>query len=886
MDELELKIRGLFLSPNDYSSVPQGALLEATNGVLDKDSVFDARRGQTFYSTAPFTDPVDKFFNFNGSILAHADDKLYYDDGLGVFTAYSGTYDQPAPTYRVRGIESNRNFYLTTNVGVKKLTSVTSTPTNAGAPPGLDVTGSLNGSSGFMANNTGVAYRMLWGYKDANNNLILGAPSQRFTIENTSGGTRNVSLTFTIPSGITTAWFYQIYRSLEVASGIEPNDELFLAVENNPTSGELTAGLVTVVDQTPETLLGPTLYTSPSQQGIENANLPPPLCKDMVLFNNMTLYANTISKNRLFLTLIGSGGSAVRFVATTGNTNSNTTLNGLGTTTGVRVGMRVRGTGIPVNAKVASVDSGSQVTLTVAATATATGVTIEFQDVLTIGNIEWYASAAQNIANREFQVFTAGTAAENIEDTALSLVTVVNRNTSNTAYYAFYVSGFNSLPGQMLFEERTLGGATFYATSTAGDSFNPTLPTTGTTVASDDNDLQNGIYVSKNDQPEAVPVYAFLLCGSANKPIRRILALRDSVFIFKDDGIFRFTGTDYASAVVSMFDGSKRLVAYESPAVFDNQVFAFLEDGVNAVSEQGVQLISKPIENVLLVLSQFSNFEANTFGVGYDSDRKYILWTIDTDIDTYAVTGYVWNAITGSWTIWDLPRTAGFVSDGDNKLYMADAVNDYVYQERKSFTFLDYADEAYPVTITNVSGREITLADASTAVVGYALKQGLRIVTIEEINGNVLTVNYELLFVNGAATIDKPFEVTLTFVPLTAKNPNIVKHFTECSYYFKEANFETIEAQWNSNNAEAESVILPIPESNNGAFGTLTFGTFPFGGGNATDGRFTIRTYFPLSSSRANWVIPTIKTNEPFVNMSLMGMSYKFNPMSSKLVAA
>ncbi len=600
----------------------------------------------------------------------------------------------------------------------------------------------------------------------------------------------------------------------------------------------------------------------------------------------MTLYANTISKNRLFLTLIGAGGTGIHYVGTTGNTNSNTTLSGLGTTTNVRVGMRVKGTGIPTTSRVASVDSATQVTLTVAATATAVGVTVEFQDILTVGGIEWYASATQTVADREFQVYTGGTAAENIEDTALSLITVVNRNTSNTSIYAFYLSGYNDLPGKILFEARSLGSATFYATSTAGDSFNPTLPTSGTTIASDDNDLQHGIYVSKNNQPESVPVYAYLLCGSANKPIRRILALRDSVFIFKDDGIFRFTGTDYASAVVSMFDGSKKLIAYESPAIFDNQVFAFLEDGINAVSEQGVQLISKPIENVLLVLSQYSNFEANTFGVGYDSDRKYILWTIDTDTDTYAQTGYVWNAITGAWTTWDLPRCAGFVSDGDNKLYMANPVNDYVYQERKSFTFVDYADESYAVTITNVSGTLITLADASSAVVGYALKQGNRISTILEINGNVLTVNYELLYVNGAATVDAPFEVSITFVPLTAKNPNIVKHFTECSFYFKEANFETIEAEWSSNLAEVETDILPIPDIAGAAFGTLTFGTFPFGGGNATDGRFTIRTYFPLSSSRANWVIQTLRTNEPFVNMSLMGMSYKFNPMSSKLVTA
>lgn len=886
MEQLELKIRGLYLSPNDYSSVPQGACLEASNGVLDRDSIFESRRGQTFYSSAAFADPVDSMFNYDDTLLAHADDTLYRDNGSGTFSSYSGTFEAPESWTKIRSVESNKNFYFTTSTGIKKLDAVAGTVTAAGAPPGLDIVATLNGASGFMANNTGVAYRMLWGYKDANNNLIIGAPSQRITIENTTGGTRNVQLVFTIPDEITTAWFYQLYRSLPVASGTEPTDELYLSVEGNPTSGEITAGLVTKIDLTPEELLGPTLYTSPSQQGIENANLPPPLAKDIALFNGMTLYANTVSKHRLFLTLISSGAPGIRYVATTGDTNSNTTLTNLVTTTNVRAGMKVRMTGVPATARVVSVDSATQVTISVAATATAAGVAVEFEDILSIGGVEYYASAAETIASREFQVFTGGTVSENIADTSLSIVRVINRLSTNTTIYAFYLSGYADLPGRMLFEERTLGGATFYATSTAGDAFNPVLPTSGTTVASDNDAKENGIYIAKNNQPEAVPVYAFILAGSANKPIRRIVALRDSVFIFKDDGIFRFTGTDYASAVVSMFDGSKKLVAYNSPAVFDNQVFCFVEDGIVAVSEQGVQLMSKPIENVILALSQLSNFQANTFGVSYDSDRKYLLWTVDESTDTYAQTAYVWNAVTGAWTTWDLPRCAGIVADGDNKLYMANPVNDYIYQERKSFTFTDYADESYAVTIVSVSGYDVTLVSAADAEVGYALRQGNRIAIIEEINGNVLTLNYELNFTAGAATVDAPFNVRIAFVPLTGGSPAIVKQFVECTYLFKNSNFVDFIAGFSTNNSTEEQFEVPQPSNTSGNFGSGIFGSFPFGGLNITSGRVAIRTYVPLESSRGNWLITSLETEQPFTNMSFMGLNYKFNAMSTKLVAA
>lgn len=63
---------------------------------------------------------------------------------------------------------------------------------------------------------------------------------------------------------------------------------------------------------------------------------------------------------------------------TTGNTNSNTTLNGLASTAGVVIGSAVYGTGIPDGTKVVSVDTSVSVTLSNAATATATGVSITF----------------------------------------------------------------------------------------------------------------------------------------------------------------------------------------------------------------------------------------------------------------------------------------------------------------------------------------------------------------------------------------------------------------------------------------------------------------------------------------------------------------------------
>jgi hypothetical protein len=56
----------------------------------------------------------------------------------------------------------------------------------------LDVTGSLNSSlEGFLPPNSEVAYRIIWSYKDNNENLVAGAPSSRLVISNSSTSNAN-----------------------------------------------------------------------------------------------------------------------------------------------------------------------------------------------------------------------------------------------------------------------------------------------------------------------------------------------------------------------------------------------------------------------------------------------------------------------------------------------------------------------------------------------------------------------------------------------------------------------------------------------------------------------------------------------------------------------
>lgn len=817
MQKLALKIRGLYLDPNNFSEVPEGAFLKADNISIDKDSVAENRRGFNFYGSEleDGVDPIvtNQMFSYKDRLIVQYNDLLAYDsNGSGTFVDYSGNYSAPDTGFRMRSVQANRNLYFTTSQGVQKLDALSATPVDAGAPKALGGTGTTATGPGWFDHNTQVAYRVLWGYKDLNNNLILGPPSQRIIVTNSLGGTRNVTLTFQIPAGLTTDWFFQVYRSpLSASVTSQPSDEMQLVYEANPTSGEITALLITFTDLTPDELKGAALYTNPTQGGILEANDAPPFAKDLAYYKTFTLFANTRSKQRYNFTLISVGGS-----------------------------------GLVIN------------------------------DTVTIAGQTYTGKATQNNAAREFAVTTSGTPAENIALTALALVGAINANTANTTVYAYYQSGFEDLPGQILIEERDVGGAVFTTASSRGTAFNPEI---GTAQNSNNDEAPNRIYFSKSLQPEAVPILNFLEAGSKDAPIQRIIALRDSVFIFKPDGIFRFYGENPANFTISLLDNTSTLQASESAVAFNNQVYMFSDQGIVGVSDSGVQVLSRPIESELLRIATYPAFANSTFAVSYESERKYILFTLTNSSDTYPTTAYVLNSFTNAWTKWTLSMRAGTVNPADNKLYLASSTSGWIYRERKNYNRFDYSDLSYDVTITAVNGLVITLASVSNVVVGMALSQDNSAANILEINGNDITVDIFQTWQTGAAEVYEPIESMLEWVPVSAENPGMLKQFRELTLVFRDASFADIDLTFTSNFSRSqETVTLTTVRSS--AWGAFPWGQEPWGGG--VGGRQALRTYIPLNKQRALWINPSIVNNRAFTSLSLEGVSFVFEPMSER----
>jgi len=818
VQQLNIQIKGLYTDPNPLSEVPPGGLVKAKNTVVDKDGVVEIRRGQKKYGTQ-LTGPINKYYNYDDHLLVHHGSTLSYDaDGLGSWADYPGVFSPPDGAVVMRGMEANKNFYFNSGTGVKKLDQLTVTPVDAGMVKALDASGATSGSSGFLATANQVAYRIVWGIIDNNNNLILGAPSQRIIVINSSGGSRDVALTITVPADVTVNHFYQIYRSQQSGGvGIVPNDEMQLVYENNPTSGEISAKSISVTDSVPDALMGASLYTSPSQQGISQENDQPPACRDMTLYKGHMLYANTRSKQRLTLTMLSIAGSI----------------------------------GIQVN------------------------------DTVTIGATTYTAKGTENAAAAEFKVTTSGTPAENIEATAQSLARVINQYASNTEYYAYYISGYNDLPGKILIEERDIGGDAFAATSTRGAAFNPTLPTSGTDVESSNDSAPNGILISKQNQPEAVPLANIIYVGSANANILRIIALRDSVFIYKEDGVFRLTGETLDSFFVALFDATVILTAPESAEPFNNQIFSYTSQGVVAMSDTGSAIMSKSIEMELNPISTYDNFATQTFAVAYNSDRKFLLWTQIKNTDTYPKKAWVYNSMTNQWTTWERNRTAGIINSADDKLYMGGGDNNYTYQEKKSFGLTDYSDDELVVAIVSNSGTTVTLVDTTGIVVGNVIVQGGKTSIISAItDGTHIEVEDSLFWNPSSATVYSPISVEIETVPQTGKNPGILKHFRDLTLFFRRANFRTLQIGFKSNiSPYIESVdVSPV--------GSWAWGRFPWGqygwGGTSPDLQ-PIRTYIHRNKQRCHWYAINIQHSTPNNYFAIAGWSTNFEQMSDRM---
>jgi len=694
----------------------------------------------------------------------------------------------------------------------------------------LDLQGAISGIGNVILNNSQVGYQILFGYTDANQNLILGAPSEFLFVSNAAGTTQNITLTITVPNGLSTNYFVQIYRTANTNSlSVPPGNNFQLAIEHQLTAGDISTKSITIIDTVPDSLLGAFIYTADGQP-VPFPNSQPPLALDITTFQGMTFYAN-------FTTI----------------QTADITLDSVGAPLGLQV-----------------------------------GDTVTFTDQGSLTAYIYTGAGANNAATRQFKIDTSGSIAQNIDATARNLVAMINQDPNNTLWYAYYITGENILPGAIQIVSQNLQNGPFFINSSRQTCWTPQIPAAGQTYLSGNNAQPDGLLVSKVNQPEAVP-FAFnlrLQTGGTNTVIFRILALQDAVYAFTSSGIYRITGSDPTTLQTLLFDSSAFIKGLATPQILNNSIYYFSTQGICSVSSGGNQIMSRNIERDLLVLSALPTFSSLAYGVSYESDRAYFLFTPSQNDATQVVQEYRYNWITQSFTLWTRACTAGIVNKGVDLLYVADSAGN-IFQERKSFTNADYADEEYDIIITSVdtTNNTFTLVDSSNVIIGDVIQQTIgpnqntTQVTGNDIGTGIVNVRDATDFVAGTASDFRSIATSITYAPVHGGFSEYVKKFTVWDFYFENADFTSIAVSMSTDfYPQAETVdITPVSF---GGWGTLPWGTFNWGVSDIPEQ--VIPTWPTKNTVYGHWTIISLNLTQAFTALALNGISATFDIVSTR----
>lgn len=716
------------------------------------------------------------------------------------------------------------------NLAIQTTSGATYTFTTNTITLSENASASATGSDITFYSGSQVGYRILFGRveTDINSTSVtrLGAPSTSTIVTNILSAATNVTVTATLPKNSDNEIsFVQLYRSAQTdGSSISPLDQYSLVYEAELTASDFTNRVLTITDDVPDSLVGIPLYCGSDQEGILQANNPPPMCWDIARFRDFTLFGNITQPTTAQFTIIS-----------------------VGSPSGIQTGDTIHVTGSFVGTS--------------------------FGQIYT-------ASGYESQALRIFQAASGGTSSQNIADTANSLIRVINYDNA-LPVHAILLSGATDLPGQIELEADYPSLDTFTTWASAHTTaYDPTL----TDLVSDINTVNNGVSISKSGELEAVPATNLLNVGDSSSAVLRLIPLRDYVFVVKTDGIYKIQGTSPSVVVVNPFDLTTKIIGAETAVSLNAGMWMMSNQGVVSVSDGGVELKSLPIDNELntLIDNYLDNLTDVAFAIGYESDRKYILCVPSSD-NAFAQVEYNFNYTTNAWTTWSRDFYAGFINDIENKLYVARADSSTaVSKERKAGTYQDFVDEGVDNTITSVSTVTIGLNDVSDVTAGDILYQDsthFSPILDVDLENSTVTVQYELSFTTGACSILAAYLCEIEWKQVFGDNPAFVRQFSEGLALFKNTRFNVATARFQTDFSQTPSDVT-LTGTGDTLWGLFGWGEQPWGGSIIPS---NIRFYIPQDKQLGSYLLPAIRIQQGFSDFKLMGLSISYYNISQEV---
>jgi hypothetical protein len=730
---------------------------------------------------------------------------------------------------------------------------------------------------------------------------------------------RTARIEFSIPQEIddvNDGYTVRIYRSSTSGDNdVIPFGDFKLVAERTLTSTEITSGVGFYDDDLiTDDLRGEELYTNEnSQEGELQANERAPIALDITLYKGYMVYGNVRTRHTIQINVVAPtnivAGQYIeieidplvrRYVARGGVGNNTVTASASGTGT-ITVTYTAHGLANSDIVRVSRVTGSLPEGLY-----TISGVTANTFAVTSIGNSAT-ALDFQGVENSSgYNIFSFDTATDSpgirVRNTALAIVKAINRD-PDSEVYARYISAIDDVPGKIRLTAAGFGEQIrLRASNTAtGQVFEPVLPTTFSTVKSDNDELPHVIYVSKAQKSESVPTLNYFEIGARNKAIKRIKALQDSLIILKEDGCFRLTGDSLSSFSIAPIDKTIEIINDAIADDLQNQIIALSNQGIVAISESSVEIISRKIEDVISPILGLTETKTVGCGFGYESDRLFVISTILPGQNDLTVT-WVYNILNQTWTQWDVLCKDGVVGPNDT-LFIIDS-DGVIRKERKNFTKVDYCDQNYDITVdsvdSNLMGALVTsivaVPQVGDVIIHNSTITRIRAVTLAGAN------QYQLDFANvtnleapQAAILYSGYNMILTPAPFDAGQRSVVKHFSECHLHLKTHGITRatmdFRGQYYSSDTEydwLDSVTLDGGTLSGGGWGLDPWGQFPWGNIDSdllkygSQSLLSIRTLVGRNSARSPWVQVRFKHFEAAEPIELQAITWLYRAYGTR----
>jgi hypothetical protein len=713
IQRVSLPALGLYTDPGPFTATPNGAMVEAQNVAILRPGVIEPRPGGIWFKDATLKasgqDQAAIFTTVDGStyVVAYGGGTPSWIMRLNASQTITGPSSFVAG--KIRFAPTGGRVLLTSENGVCTLPNQPASPAQgnptiayrAGMPQPCSPTLSTT-SLGSIPANSSIAYRVTLRRRLANGTVIESAPSSRSVI---TGGGSPFGVYFSgyiFPTDTYKPWTTEhagtnpfgdliagdelcIYRSPTVTSPTVPSDEMKLrqVLPYNTTYG----GFVDPQNPpapwrdgiTDAEWTGQALYTNATQEGVGLGNFRPQYARDIALYNDITFYAGAKSAQAVTLRNVSLGPSAdgpqstltnYTFVSTCAVSSGSNVITGISAADmrALSVGQVLQTPGISPEANGAFPARTQIVSLNVGAgTATMSANSLVTNHIQTIRAWDWI-QVEVDASTLRLYVSTSGapSAGSGVAEFLIS------------EGYAGAEQAWNGKPGSVwrkvqlriagpdkpasgpstdgtwAFERTDCAGAAFVVKSSKLSAWDrPVNAATGVTSAPIGNDAT--LSWSKVSEPEHCPLPYSTVVGDAASPIRRIVVARQSLLIFKDDGLWAAYGDDPASISFEAVDSTIVLpstsVAEDQASKwvgrFGDRVFAMTTRGPMLCTDSGGTLVGAPILESLRREFQFS------YGV---SDNRLRAMLIDTQARRV---GFILRPSSGGSVAWVLDVEAG-----------------------------------------------------------------------------------------------------------------------------------------------------------------------------------------------------------------------------------